>query len=95
MIAGNFKRHGRIPDSVVVLLTALVFAAVHIPSLPLIGVSFVMALITTTVYFRVRNLLALGLFHGWVATLVYFFVLGQDPWIEVVSTWSRALDPSR
>jgi hypothetical protein len=37
------------------------------------------------VYFRTRNLWALGIFHGWFATGLYFFVLGRDPWTVVVS----------
>jgi hypothetical protein len=89
LIAGNFERHSRIPKWGIVLLTALIFAVIHVPALPLVGASFVVATITTTIYFQARNLWALGVFHGWVATFVYFFVLGQDPWHEVVSTWIR------
>ena len=38
-----------------------------------------MGAITTSVYFQTGNLYALGLFHGWVASFAYFFVLGSDP----------------
>ena len=34
--------------------------------------AFALALVTTTVYFRTRNLWALGIFHGWFATGLYF-----------------------
>jgi hypothetical protein len=87
LIAGNLEKHTRLPSRGIVILTALVFAAVHVPSVPLVMAAFVIAVITTTVYFRARNLWALGVFHGWVATCLYYFVLGQDPWREVLSTW--------
>jgi hypothetical protein len=85
LLAGNLKRYSCIPEPGVVLLTALVFAAVHAPSLSLVGAAFVLALVSTTVYFRTRNLWALGLFHGWFATGLYFLALGRDPWLDVVS----------
>jgi len=85
LVAGNIRKHSRIPESVIVLFTALIFAGAHVPSLPLAVAAFFLAVVTTTVYFRTRNLWALGLFHGWFATGLYFFALGRDPWIEVVS----------
>jgi hypothetical protein len=85
LLAGNMKKHSRIPEAGIVLLTALIFAGVHAPSIPLIGAAFILALVTTTVYFRERNLWALGIFHGWFATGLYFLVLGRDPWTLVIS----------
>jgi membrane protease YdiL (CAAX protease family) len=85
LLAGNMRKHSRIPGAVIVLLTALIFAGVHAPSLPLMGAAFVLALVTTMVYFRTRNLWALGIFHGWFATGLYFLVLGRDPWTVVFS----------
>jgi hypothetical protein len=85
LLAGNIRKHSRIPEPGIVISTALVFAAVHAPSVPLIGAAFLLALITTTVYFRAGNLWALGIFHGWFATGLYFLVLGRNPWVEVIS----------
>ncbi len=85
LLAGNIKKHSRIPEPGIVLLTALIFAGVHAPSIPLIGAAFALALVTTIVYFRTRNLWALGIFHGWFATGLYFLALGQDPWTMVIS----------
>jgi len=79
LLAGALRRHGRLPDGVIVAVTSLLFAAVHLPSIPLAVVAGLMGAITTSVYFRAGNLFALGLFHGWVASLAYFFVLGIDP----------------
>jgi hypothetical protein len=85
LLAGNLKKHTRMPQRWIVLLTALVFAGAHAASVPLTVAAFFLAAVTTTVYFRTRNLWALGLFHGLFATALYFFALGQDLWTEVVS----------
>ena len=85
LLAGNLHKHGRIPKPAVIASTALIFAVAHAPSLPLMAAAFVLATLTTSEYLRTRNLIALGLFHGWFATGLYFFALGRNPWIEVVS----------
>ena len=43
----------------------------------LIGAAFV------ALYLRYRNLWPLGLFHGWLATLFYLWLLERDKWAEV------------
>jgi uncharacterized protein len=84
LVAGNIKKYSRYPDPVIVLLTAFIFALAHASSPSLVAASFFLALITTTVYFRTRNLWALGIFHGLFATCLYFFVLGRDPLMEII-----------
>lgn len=86
LVAGNFRKHSRIPEGGIVFVTALVFAVAHLPSPPLAAAAFVLALITTRAYFRTRNLWSLGLFHGWYGTCLYFLALGRDPWQAVVAT---------
>jgi hypothetical protein len=84
LFAGNLRKDGRLPDWLIIVVTVLVFAAIHLPSIPLVIVAGLMVAITTGVYFETGNLYALGLFHGWVASLAYFFVLGNDPLSELV-----------
>lgn len=84
LIAGNIRKHSRLPESVTVILTALLFAAAHASSPELTGAAFALALITATVYFRTGNLWAPGLFHGLFGTCLYFFVLGRDPLMEII-----------
>jgi hypothetical protein len=84
LFAGNLRKDGRLPDWLIIVATALVFAAIHLPSIPLVVVAGLMVAITTGVYFETGNLYALGLFHGWVASLAYFFVLGNDPLSELI-----------
>jgi membrane protease YdiL (CAAX protease family) len=47
-----------------VIITALIFALVHAPNLPLMLLTFASALLWTWVYSRAPNLLALALSHG-------------------------------
>jgi membrane protease YdiL (CAAX protease family) len=84
LIAGNIRKYSRFPEPVIVLLTAFAFALAHASSPLLVGASFCLALITTSVYFRTRNLWALGIFHGLFGTCLYFFVLGRDPLLEII-----------
>ena len=69
----------RVSERGAILLAAIVFALIHLPVLPLVGATFVLGLITTTVFFRTRSLWVPGVFHGWYATIFYAFVLGEDP----------------
>lgn len=84
LFAGNLRKLGRLPGWLIIVVTVLVFAAIHLPSIPLVIVAGLMIAITTGVYFETGNLYALGLFHGWVASLAYFFVLGSDPLSDLV-----------
>jgi hypothetical protein len=85
LVAGNLRRRGGLPDAAIVVATALLFAAVHAVSATLVVAAFLLAVVTTVVYFRHRNLWALGLFHGWFATGLYYLVLGEDPWRQVIA----------
>lgn len=81
LVAGNLDRmsRGRLPRLLIVLPTALLFGVVHIPIPILMGITFLMGCFTTTMFLRYRSVWALGVFHGLLATVLYYFVLGQDP----------------
>lgn len=66
-----------------VLITALLFSLVHYPSFFLMIFTFVMELIFLLAWFRWKNLLALGLTHGVVATFLLFYILERDLWLEL------------
>jgi len=84
IIAGNLNnpRSVKIPKGVSVLSASLLFSIVHYPSLPLVVSTFILAIFYSLLYLQYRNLWVLGLFHGWLGGLFYFFVLHRDPWIE-------------
>ncbi len=81
LVAGNLDRitRGHLPPAFLILPTGVLFALVHIPVPTLMAVTFAMGCFTTTVFLRYRIIWGLGLFHGLVATAVYYWVLGQDP----------------
>jgi hypothetical protein len=37
-----------------------------------------------TIFLRWRNVWPLGICHGWLGVLFYFWVLGRDPWLEIL-----------
>jgi CAAX prenyl protease-like protein len=81
LVARNLEP--RLPRGPLVLLVAALFAVVHAPDLVLMGATFLLGLFFTPMYLRWGNLIPLGLYHGILGALVYFWVLGRDPWLEV------------
>jgi hypothetical protein len=69
-----------------VLLGATLFGLVHIPNILLMLATFCLGLLFVPLYLRLRNLWPLGLFHGWLGSLFYLWVLGHDPWRDVLTT---------
>jgi membrane protease YdiL (CAAX protease family) len=84
LLAGNLRKDGRLPEWAIILVVSLLFAAIHLPSIPLVIVAGLMAAVTTPVYFRTGNLYAPGLLHGWIGSIAYFFVLGCDPLADLI-----------
>ncbi|MFW5686246.1 MAG: type II CAAX prenyl endopeptidase Rce1 family protein [Spirochaetota bacterium] len=72
-------RRERTPEFVVVMFSALIFSAIHFPETDLMTATFFLGAATTLIFFRTRNLWAVGVLHGWFASLFYFLVMGHDP----------------
>ena len=66
-------------EFVIVMISALLFSAIHIPEPGLMVVTFFLGAATTLIFFRTRNLWMIGILHGWFASLFYFLVLRHDP----------------
>ena len=66
------------------VLTALGFAAVHVPDWPLCAATAVLGLAVACLFFRHRNLWPLGVAHGVLGALFYRWVLHRDAWAEVM-----------
>lgn len=73
---------GRAPT---VIVTALVFGAIHAPQTILLVGTLALGLALTPIYLRWKNLWPLGLVHGWLAIPTYFWVAGEDPWAAVTA----------
>lgn len=63
----------------VTLMTAGLFGLIHLPFGVLMAATFVLGLVFTPHYLKYRNVIALGLWHGWLGTFLYFWILGRDP----------------
>jgi len=66
-----------------ILITSLLFSLVHYPSYFLMIFTFCMEVIFLLAWFRWKNLLALGLTHGIIATFLLFYILERDIWLEL------------
>ena len=73
----------RMPNYVIILISALLFGVIHYPFVWLMIASFVLALFYGWVYMRERNLYVLGIFHGWLGGIFYYTVMTRDPWMEL------------
>jgi len=87
LIARNLKDLQRveIPEIVIVLITAIVFAIVYYPFNLLIIGTFFLAIVYSILYLRGRNLIVLGIYHGWIGAIFFYTILGRDPFEEVFS----------
>src|SRR5690606_6770784 len=85
LVAGNVKdlKNNKLPDAVIILLTALLFGLLHYPYYWLIAGTFVLALFYGYVYLKARNVYLMGIFHGWLGALFFYSVVGRDPFEEV------------
>ncbi len=62
----------------------LLFSLVHYPDGWLLMLATgVMACFFIPCYLRHGNLWPLGLYHGWLGTFFYLWVIGKDPWMDV------------
>ena len=77
LVAGNLHdmKSLHAPKFVIILVTALLFSLVHFPSYWLMLGTFLLALFYGYIYLKVKNLYALGLFHGWLGALFYYTVV--------------------
>ena len=85
IVAGNLKdlKRNKFSNTLIILVTALLFGVLHYPYYWLILATFVLALFYGYVYLRARNVYILGIFHGWLGALFFYTVLGRDPFEEV------------
>lgn len=61
----------------------VLFSVIHFPNGLLMIATGLMAGLFIPCYLRDRNLWPLGLYHGWLGTFFYLWVLGRDPWMDI------------
>jgi hypothetical protein len=67
-----------------VVIAAILFGAVHLPNWTLCGQTAAACAVWISLFLRWPNLWVHGVAHGWLALLACLYVLGDDPWAEVL-----------
>ena len=70
---------------VIIFLISGLFSLIHYPDFLLMGFTFIMELVFITVYLKWRNLLPIGIAHGWIATFLLYYVMERNLWAELFS----------
>jgi membrane protease YdiL (CAAX protease family) len=83
MVVRNLTR--RLPAPVVVAIAAVLFGVVHLPYLPLAAGTAALGAVFALIFIRYGNVIPLGICHGWLGVLFYFWVLHRDPWQELIA----------
>ncbi len=84
LISGNLRdlKIKKLNNTIIIFLTAILFASVHYPINWLIIGTFILAIFYGYIYLKNKNLYVLGLFHGWLGGIFYYTVLNTDPFLE-------------
>jgi uncharacterized protein len=85
LVAGNLQdlKIQWLNKSSIILISAILFGALHFPYLWLMIGTFVLSLVYGFIFLKIRNLYALGIFHGWLGALIFYSLVNRDPWAEV------------
>lgn len=85
VLAKNIKEMESIhvPDLFIVLITAIIFSLVHYPFTLLIIGTFFLAIVYTILYLNKRNLIVMGIYHGWIGAFFFYTMLSRNPYDEV------------
>ena len=88
IFARNLKGSDQIKLSTtgVVFVASLLFAIVHFPFQILVAATFLLAIVYNSLYLKGRNLLVMGIYHGWIGGLFFYTIMGRDPFLEVFGT---------
>ena len=69
-----------------IVVTAALFAAIHLPFPILSAGTFLLALFYTWAFLKWRNIWALGLYHGLMGACFFYWVLERDGIQEVLNS---------
>ena len=87
LFAGNLQdsQNIKLRKWLIILITSILFLALHTSRMELMIVTFPMAGLCTFLFLKYRNLFPLGIFHGVVGAVFYYFVLNEDPWADLIA----------
>jgi uncharacterized protein len=75
----------RVNRYVIVLIVSALFSLIHYTSFFLMIFTFFMEILFIIVYLKWKNLWAIGIAHGWIASFLLFYVLERNLWQELFS----------
>ena len=89
IIAQNLSsiNEGKMNRYIVIFLVSLLFSLVHYPNPFLMIFTFFLEVVFITIYLKWRNLWAIGIAHGWIASFVLYFILERNLWSELFSVF--------
>ncbi|WP_430814156.1 CPBP family glutamic-type intramembrane protease [Carboxylicivirga sp. RSCT41] len=70
---------------ILVFIVSTLFGIIHYPNAFLMIYAFCLELVLASVYLKWRNLWAIGITHGWIATFLLYYVLERNLWLELLS----------
>ncbi|MEZ5038834.1 MAG: CPBP family glutamic-type intramembrane protease [Saprospiraceae bacterium] len=73
----------KIPRIGIILFTAAMFSFIHYPWQLLMLATFLLAVVYTIMYLNNRNLIVLGIFHGWMGAFFFYTIMEKDPWLDI------------
>jgi len=86
MIIRNLKDILNINSTLLILLSGVLFSIVHINDKKLLILNFIMGLLWTHIYLKYKNNIPIGIYHGILGTLYYYWIIKKDILKEVLNT---------
>lgn len=68
----------------VALCAGTIFSLAHFPNFMLMALTFPAGVVFTWMFSKYRNMWAIGVLHGILGSAAYYFVLGQDPGLDLL-----------
>lgn len=89
LVAGNLDHNNmaRLSRRTIIIIVSVLFALIHAPDWILVAYVLVMEIVFLSVFLRLRNIWALGIYHGIVSTLFLYFVSGRDLFKELYAVF--------
>ena len=67
-----------LPPAAAIALTAIAFSSVHFPRWPVMALVLIACSVWSTIYYRTRALLPLAASHALLASVLHYWVFGND-----------------
>ena len=89
IVAGNLDHNNlaNLSKTKIIIIVSFLFALMHAPHWILAGYVFIMEVVFLSVFLPLRNIWALGIYHGVVSTLFLYFISGRDLFKELYAVF--------